>query len=164
MTESVIKEEYDDDWNYDLLIWVKADKSFEEFEQSLSAIIDPVVIEEQKFQLGAIRCKISIPESTAPKFLGVPAQDYNFLISVQLETCLIWGCFDKQFALSLTIGMRAKFQCHYLVTTDDEYFVMYSGTNLPLYFNPGYPPWRSGELNLFRNRQNKQKDIEVRVD
>ena len=162
MTESATKDEYDDDWDHDLLIWVKVDKSLEEFEESLSAIIDPIPIQDQEFQLGAIRCKIIIPESSTPTFPGVPKEVYNFVISVPVVTYLIWGCFDRQFALSLARGMRSKFQCRYLITTDNEYFVMYSGTDLPPYFNPGYPPWQSGALNAFRN-QNRQEDVEVLV-
>jgi len=72
---------------------------------------------------------------------------------------LIWGCFDQQFAFALTLGLRTKFSCRYMVTADDDFFIAYSGTNLPMYINTSYKPWTSGELAAFRQLEN----IEVRI-
>ena len=38
---------FDDDWNYDLSIWISVDKSPGQFERSLSEIIDPIQIKNR---------------------------------------------------------------------------------------------------------------------
>ena len=150
MNESTNNEIIDDDWDYDLSIWVSSEKSFEQFENSLSDIIEPIPIVDHCFDLGAINCTIEEVDIQPQNYAGVPTQEYKFKVTIPVVTYLIWGLFDRRFALSLTLGMRTKFTCQYLVTDDDDNFIMYSGTNLPVYFNLNYPPWLSGELNVFR--------------
>src|SRR5687767_12225762 len=121
---------FDDDLDYEIWIWVETDKSLAQFEESLTKLIAPVRLNNYEFSLGAIHCKVMPAEEQPPSFPGVPHAHYSFIIIVPIVTYIIWGLFDRQFALSLTVGMRAKFNCRYLVTTDEEMFIMYSGTNL----------------------------------
>lgn len=159
MNESNNNEIIDGDWDYDLSIWVSTEKSLEQFEKSLSDIIEPLTIEDHCFDLGKIHCEIE-EVSTQPKnYEGVPVQEYKFKVIVPTVTYLIWDLFDKRFAFSLTLGMRTKFACRYLVTNDDDNFIMYSGANLPVYFNSNYPLWLSGELKPFRGSD----AIELRI-
>lgn len=160
MNDSINNEIIDDDWDYDLSLWISTDKSLEEFEQSLSDIIYPVSISNHHFELGAIKCTIEEVNTQPLSYPGVPNQEYSFRIIVPIVTYLIWGLFDRQFALSLTTGMRSKFTCQYLITDDNDNFIMHSGTNLPVYINLNYPPWSSGELNVFRR---KVEVVEIRI-
>jgi hypothetical protein len=152
---------FDDDWDYEIWIWVETEKSLAQFEESLARIIAPVTLDNHEFSLGAINCKVLPTEEQPPSFPGVPNAHYSFIIIVPVVTYIIWSLFDKQFALSLTVGMRTKFNCRYLVTADEEMFVMYSGTNLPIYINRKYAAWQSGELDQFLQEGNT---VELEVD
>jgi hypothetical protein len=135
-----MNDNWDDDWDYNLLIRVKVDKTFSEFEKSISKILYPIKITNHTFSLGPIVCTIDTIEKQAPDYSGIPKEDYNFMISVPCVTYIIWGLIDKHFALAIVEGMRAKFECKYLVTADDDCFILYSGTNLPYYINTRYQP------------------------
>jgi hypothetical protein len=151
---------FDEENGYDILIWVESTKSFVEFEVSLSHIINPISIENHKFKLGAIECQIlSLNPDEAPTFTNIPSAEYHYCIVVPKLDYLIWGCFDLQFAFALTLGLRTRFSCRYMVTAGDDFFVAYSGTNLPLYINTRYKPWTSGELVAFRQLDNVEVQI-----
>ncbi|MGI8732840.1 MAG: hypothetical protein ACR2LM_06015 [Pyrinomonadaceae bacterium] len=151
------EEYFDEEYGYDIMIWVETTKSFVEFEASLSHIIDPVPIENHKFKLGAIGCEIrSVNPNQAPTFPDIPSAEYRYCIAVPKSDLLIWGCFDHQFAFALTLGLRTRFSCRYMVTAEDDFFIAYSGTNLPMYLNTYYKPWASGELAAFRELENKE--------
>jgi hypothetical protein len=152
---------FDDDWDYEIRIWVETDKSLSEFEESLATIIAPVTLNNHEFSLGAINCKVLSVKEQPPNFLGVPNARYSLMIIVPVVTYIIWSLFDRQFALSLTVGIRRRFNCRYLVTADEEMLIMYSGTNLPIYINRKYPAWQSGELNQFLQGE---KIIELEVN
>jgi len=139
----------DDDWDYDLILWVSSNKSLEQFEESLSDILEPIPIVNHSFDLGKIHCVIEEADIAPKNYAGVPIEKYQFKVIVPVVTYLIWGLIDRRFAMSLTLGLRTKFTCKYLVTDDSENFIMYSGTNLPVYYNANYPPWMSGELGSF---------------
>ena len=153
-------EYFDEEYGYELLIWVETAKSITEFESSLSHILDPIPIEDHKFNLGAIKCEIrNLTPHDAPTFPAIPSAIYRYCIVVPIVDYLIWGCIDRQFAFALTLGIRTKFSCRYMVTADDDFFVAFSGTNLPMYLNTCYKPWVTGDLALFRQAEN----IEVRI-
>ena len=147
-------ETFDDDWDYDIRLWIETDKSLSQFEESLAKIIAPVTLNNHEFSLGAVDCKVLSAEQQPPNFTGIPDAHYSFIIIVPVVTNIIWGLFDKQFALSLTVGIRTRFNCRYLVTADEEMLIMYSGTNLPIYINRKYPSWQRGELNQFLKEGN----------
>lgn len=154
------KQFFDEEYGYDLLVWVETSKSFDEFESSFAHIIDPISIEKHKFKLGAIDCEIrSVNPGDAPTFPGIPSAEYRYCVIVPKVDYLIWGCFDHQFAFAMTLGLRTKFSCRYMVTANEDFFVAYSGTNLPMYLNTSYKPWVSGELIAFRQLEN----IEVQI-
>jgi len=154
------EEYFDEEYGYDIMIWVESTKSFVEFEASLAHILAPVRIENHKFNLGAIECEIrSVNPNEAPMFPDIPSAEYRYCIVVPKVDHLIWGCFDQQFAFALSLGLRTKFSCRYMVTAQDAFFIAYSGTNLPMYINTFYKPWTSGELAAFRQLEN----IEVRL-
>ena len=60
---------------------------------------------------------------------------------------------------ALTLGMRTKFLCKYLVTADPKFFVMYSGCHEPYYVNLNYQPYSNGELM----GNPREKIIELRI-
>ena len=154
------KQFFDEEYGYDLLVWVETSKSFDEFESSLTQIINPITIEKHKFKLGAIDCEIrSVNPGDAPTFPEIPSAEYHYCVMVPKVDYLIWGFVDLQFAFALTLGLRTKFSCRYMVTAEDDFFIAYSGTNLPMYLNTFYEPWVSGELNAFRQLEN----IEVQI-
>jgi len=154
------KQFFDEEYGYDLLIWVETSKSFNEFESSLAHIIDPISIDNHKFKLGAIDCEIrKVNPGDAPTFPEIPSAEYLYCVIVPKVDYLIWGCIDLHFAFALTLGLRTKFSCRYMVTAEDDFFIAYSGTNLPMYLNIFYEPWVSGELNAFRQLEN----IEVQI-
>ena len=152
---------FDEDWDYEIWIWVETDKSLAQFEESLAKIIAPVTLNNHEFSVGAINCRVLAAEQHPPSFPGVPDAQYSFIIVVPVVTYIIWGLFDKQFALSLTVGMRTSFNCRYLVTAEEEMLIMYSGTNLPMYINRKYEAWQRGELNQYLQRGNI---VELEVD
>ena len=80
---------WDDDRDYDLVIRVQADKTLEEFEASLSAILSPIEIKNHQFSLGSIVCRVGVPEQPAPKFPDIPEEEYTFVIIVPVVTWLI---------------------------------------------------------------------------
>jgi hypothetical protein len=154
------EEAFDEEDGYDLLVWVETTKSLDEFESSLAQIIAPIQIDNHKFKLGAIGCEIrGVDSMEAPIFPAIPAAEYRYCVIVPKVDYLIWGCFDHLFAFSITLGLRTKFSCRYMVTANDDFFVAYSGTHLPMYLNTLYEPWVSGELIAFRLPEN----IEVQI-
>lgn len=154
-----VLENYDRGWDYDceLIIWVHCDKSFDEFTASLQSIVDPLTIENNRFNMGDIACRIEETTMPAPNFDNVPSGTYQFKVVVSTTGAIIWSYFNRQFALSLAIGIRTKFMATYLITNEENKFVLYSGTHKPNYLNPSYESWQSGELNAFRSKD----DIEV---
>jgi hypothetical protein len=139
------------DYDFELVIWVHADKTYGEFLESIQAIVDPVKIINGKFFIGEIGCLIEKVKYPAPIFIGLPDVDYQYKIIVDTPGHLIWGGFCRQFAMSLTGGIRTRFESTYLVTNDQGRFVYYSGTNKSRYLNPHYDSWKSGEFNAFKD-------------
>jgi len=144
----------DEDWDVDISIWVSSKKNLHEFEESLSRIIEPVVIENKSFSIGAINIQIKEVTEQPRLYEGVPDTEYSYKLVVPTTQCLIWGCFDKKVVYAITLGLRTKFSCDYLVTTDSEDFIFYSGTNKPYYLNSNYQPCVNGELlPVFEDRK-----------
>ncbi len=146
MNETNNKNLIDDDWEQDLSIWVVTDKSRNAFLESLAEIISPIEISNGKFNLGAIECEVKNSKKQPNNYEGIPTHLYAFEVNVTTTPYLIWGVFDKKFIYALTLGLRTKFNCQYLITTDSDEFVMYSGTNEPYYVNLNYRACTNGEL------------------
>lgn len=145
----------DEDLEEDLSIWVCTDKTLVEFEKSVSTIIEPVQVVNRKFNIGAIEIYIKEVESQPKSYVGIPQKKYSFEIVIPTTPYLIWSIFDKRVVYALTLGLRTKFCCSYLVSTCSEEFVFYSGTNEPYYLNLNYLACTNGELiPLFENRNN----------
>jgi len=153
--------EIDDDWDVDISIWVSTRKTLEEFETSLSQIIDPVVIKNGIFNIGAIEILVKGVTQQPKHYEGVPEDKYAFELIVPTTQGLIWGCFDKKVVYAITLGLRTKFSCNYLVTTDSGEFVFYSGTNKPYFINLNYQPCINGEL--LPAVKEKSQVIELRI-
>jgi hypothetical protein len=161
MRNSMVEIEIDDEWETDISIWVSTEKTEAEFEASLSQIIYPVVIENGIFSIGAIEIQIKNVKEQPKPYEGVPQDKYAFEIVVPTTQDLIWGCFDKKVVYAITLGLRTKFSCAYIVTTDSEELVFYSGTNKPYYLNSNYQPCINGELlPVFNDRS---QVVELRI-
>lgn len=139
--------QFDDTEPYDLNLWIESNKTIEDFESSLSKIIAPLVIKDHQFALGEIIATISHNLDVQPPiFAGVPDVRYSFRIDIPTTPWNFWASFDRIFGFAVLSGLRSKFDCRYLITADMTFFVFFSGTNLPHYFNGQYPPFDSGEL------------------
>ncbi len=154
-----MSEYWDDDWDYEICIWVQVDKSFEEFVASMKKLIAPISFDESNFSLGKIGCRIERNTNTSPVFDGVPEEEYFYLIKIPISTDLIWSAFDKPFAMGLVLTMKHSFRCKYLITADDDFFVTFSGSSQPWYINTRYRPW-GAELQTFLE---DQETIELSV-
>lgn len=152
-------EYWDDDWDYQICIWVQTDKSFEEFVRSVKKILDPIEFRGSKFSLGMIDCMIEKKSDLIPAFNGVPSEEYSYVIKVPIGTELIWSSFDKSFVMGLALTLKQTCRCKYLIIADDDFFVAFSGSSLPLYINKQYRPW-SNELHVFLEGQ---KVIELSI-
>lgn len=157
MSENIV----DEDWEVDISIWVSTRKTVTEFEESLSNIIEPVVIKNRMFSIGAIEVQIKDVTDQPKRYKGIPENEYSFEIVVPTTAGLIWGCFDKKIVYALTMGLRSKFRCSYLVTTDSDDLIFYSGTNKPYFLNLNYLPCTNGELIPIFN--DKSRVIELRL-
>lgn len=142
--------QWDDDWDYPLSLWVDTNKTQGEFVASLSRVVYPIPIAKDRFTVGAIECEIVTPKESAPRFDGVPSHDYRHAVIIGTTTAMIWGFFDKQFALALAFGVQQRLTCRWLLEAENEMFVAYCGTNLPLHFNSLYPAWSSGAYAGFK--------------
>jgi hypothetical protein len=140
------KNQYDDSCEHELSIWVSTVKSHEEFVEALEKIIYPVPILNGKFSVGGIEAEIKDVKEQPPSYLGVPSPAYSYVIVIASTPYLIWGAIDKRFVYALTLGLRTKFLCKYLVTAEPNFFVMYSGSHEPYYINLNYPACANGEL------------------
>jgi hypothetical protein len=160
-SQSILNEGFweDSGSTYFLELWVETEKSLEEFESSLAHVVEPLVITNHEFKLGAILCRICEPEDQPPKFPGVPLHHYSYTIQFQIVDYLIWGCIDRQFAYAVAVGLRVRFSCNYLTTKGSRGFVLFSGTNQPTYINLLYPPWEK-EWKYWRT----SNDIELKID
>ena len=136
----------DEDWDVDISVWVSTKKNLLEFEESLSRIIEPVSIENNSFSIGAISIQIKAVTEQPRPYEGVPDTEYSYELVVSTTQGLIWGCFDKKVVYAITLGLRTTLSCDYLVTTDSEDFIFYSGTNKPYYINLNYQSCANGEL------------------
>ena len=151
----------DEDWDTDISIWVSTTKNADEFQEILAEIISPVAIQNRIFKIGAIRIKINDVTEQPSSFGGIPQDNYSFELVVPTTTSLIWGCFDKRVIYALTLGLRSKITCSYLVTTDANDFVFYSGSNKPYYLNLNYQSCVNGELMpIIKDKSNV---VEVRI-
>ena len=141
------------DYDYELTIWIQPvnQKSFCDFKESLSSIIHPLELCSNEFELGGIACRISEVQKQPPTFDNVPYAKYVFCITIDIPGEIIWGLIARQFAIALTVGIRTKFESRYLVTNEEDCFILFSGTNLPQYINSNYESWNNGELNGFRH-------------
>ena len=149
------------EWETDISIWVSTEKTAVEFEASLSQIISPVLIENGIFCVGAIEIQVKNVKEQPKPYEGIPQDRYAFELVVPTTQGIIWGCFDKKVVYAITLGLRTKFTCSYLVTTDSEDFVFYSGTNKPYYLNSNYQPCINGELlPVFKDRS---QVVELRI-
>ena len=75
---------FDDDWDYEIWIWVETDKSLAQFEECLTKLIAPVRLNNHEFSLGAIHCKVMPAEEQPPSFPGVAHAHYSFIIIVPI--------------------------------------------------------------------------------
>lgn len=142
-----VSDTFDDKERYELNVWVESTKSLDVFEQSLAAVIAPLVIRDHRFALGEIDCIVhALSDNQPPSFPGIPAVHYSFRIDVPTTPWNFWAHFDRILAFAIASGLRSKFSCRYLVTADLDFFALFSGTNLPFYFNDCFPPLMSGEL------------------
>jgi hypothetical protein len=141
------------DYDCELIIWIAPvhKKSLSEFQKSLDFIIEPLKVVSNEFAVGGIYCNISEATEQPPEFSGVPIEKYDFCITVETNDLIIWGLIARQFAIALTIGIRTRFESRYLVTNDDDCFILFSGTNLPQYINANYESWKNGEFNRFKS-------------
>ena len=141
-----MKMNFDEEEPYDLNIWVESDKTLEEFEISLASVISPISISDHAFTLGDIDASIHVPNLQPPIFPVIPSPRYSFRVDVPTTPWSFWARLDRVFAFSIAAGLRSKFSCRYLITADQSFFTLFSGTNLPFYINILYPPTCSGEL------------------
>lgn len=148
-----MSEFWDDDWDYEISLWVQSEKSFDEFVGALRKILD-VAFDENHFSIGNIDCEVGRPVGLAPKFDGVPDETYSYVISVPISTELIWSAINKSFVMGLALSIKYAFKCKYLITTDDDFFIAFSGSQEPLYLNTKYRPW-SKELSVFVDEKKK---------
>ena len=155
---------YNEEYGYEIEIWVETTKSLEEFELCLSNIIDPLIIENHTFNLGGIACDIQAvtSETAIPTFEGVPQVEYSIYVTVHKKGYDIWDAIDHHFAFAIAQALRTKFSCSYLITADGEFFIYQGGANLPTYINTCYKPLVSGELVCYRTPNNR-KTIELSI-
>ena len=83
--------EIDEDWDADISIWVSTKKNLHEFEESVSRIIEPVVIENRSFSIGAITIQIKEVMEQPRLYEGVPETEYSYELVVPTTQGLIWG-------------------------------------------------------------------------
>src|SRR4051812_19231834 len=144
-----MKAPWDDDEPYDFSVWVESTKSLSDFEAIVGNVIAPVEIHDHKFAIGESECTIRpIGEDQPPSFPGVPVAQYGFRIDVPTQPWDFWGSIDRIIPFALSAGLRGKFSCKYLITADDDFFVLFSGTNQPRYYNSLFPPFGTGELGF----------------
>ena len=140
---------WDDDEPYDLNVWVETTKPPVEFERVLASAIAPLEIRDHRFSLLDIDCSVhAIGEAQPPNFPGVPETRYSFRIDVPTKPWDFSGVFDRVLPFAVASSLRGKFSCRYLVTAELDFFVLFSGTNQPFYYNDLFPPFRTGELGF----------------
>ena len=138
--------EIDEDWETDISIWIATSKTTEEFLASFSQVIEPVKIKNGTLNIGGIEILVREVSQQPRLYNGVPKDNYTYEVLVSTTQGLIWGCFDKKVVYAITLGLRSKFVCSYLVTTNSDDFLFYSGTNKPYYINLNYQSCIDGEL------------------
>ena len=143
------RDSYDDDWEFSILIYIAANKTLDELEESLSQILGPIKIRDHSFSVGGINCKVSLatPQPSLPE--SVQATTFDFYIEVPISTSGVWSGLDQELAISLVQAMRTKFLCKCLVVTDDGCPILFSASNETSQINSSYPNWKNGRFSHF---------------
>ena len=143
---------WDDDWEYDLELWVSTEKPFDQVVEILRRAIEPVEIIEGVFELGGIRCEVCVPTRAPVAFPEIPQETYSVVIRIPVCTQMPWCFIDKSFAIAIALSLKHAVRCRVLVTADNDFFVGLIGTGLPLHMNERYRPWHT-ELRNFLDGQ-----------
>ena len=144
---------WDDDWDYDVNLWVQTEKTLDEFVYAIKKILG-ISFDKNNFTVGNINCEIINAIDFPSRFEGVPEETYSYVIRIPTCTGLIWSSIDKPFIMGLALSIQYAFKCKYLITADDDFFIAFSGSAEPLYLNTRYRPW-SKELSVFSENQKK---------
>ena len=158
---SPMRAPWDDDEPYDLNVWIESTKSLEEFEHTLGRVIAPLEIRNHRFSLGEIDCAVHTVETQPRIFPDVPTARYAFRINVPTKPWDFWGSFDRILPFAIASGLRGKFSCRYLVTAGLDFFVLFSGTNQPFYYNDLFPPLVSGELGFIVGPSDRWHSVSI---
>jgi hypothetical protein len=140
---------WDDDEPYQLNVWVESTRSQSEFERVLTSAIEPLEVRDHRFSFLDVHCAVhAIADEQPPTFAGVPTARYSFRIDVPTKSWDFSGAFDRIIPFAVASGLRGKFSCRYLITADLNFFVLFSGTNQPFYYNDLFPPFHTGGLGF----------------
>ena len=146
MNDSDIRaQEWDDDWDYDLKLWIKTTKSLEELETSVAHVIQPVRIVNHQFDVGGVKCEFVTPAGPAPAFPGVPIHAYQHAIIIPTTIAGIWGWIDKPLAIGLVIHAAGRFELTWMLVADELMFVACGEHGSPILVNHHYSDREFGE-------------------
>ncbi len=130
-------EEWDDDWDYDLMLWIKTTMSLDDLETSIANLIQPVQVSNHQFDVGGVRCKFVTPADHAPEFPGVPTHVYRHAVIIPTTIGGIWQWIDKEFAIGLAIYLRG-FDLTWMLVADNCMFVAAWERGSPVLVNQHY--------------------------
>ena len=153
---------WDDDEPYQLNLWVESTKSAEEFERVLGSVVEPLEIHDHTFRFGNVDCAIyTVAESQPPRFSDIPVAHYSFRIDVPAYPWDFWGWFNHIIPFAVAGGLRGKFSCRYLITAEPDFFVLFSGTNQPSYYNDLFPAFHTGELGFIAGSSDRWHRVSI---
>jgi len=150
-------EYWDDDWDYDLDLWIASAKNIDQIASSIGSIFEPISVVDHEFMIGAVECEILNVTDSPPEFEGIPAEDYSVIVRIPISTDLPWCFVSKPVAVGLAISLKYAFRSNILMVADDDFYVASLGTGIPLKVNSRYKPWNF-ELSGFLD-QNKYEKV-----